>query len=115
MPDPDQAIQQQRLLARRQQLEQQEQDNQQARDVVTLDQTSVGRLSRMDAMQAQAMAQATHRRNQVELQRISSALTRLEQGDYGDCLRCGEPIAEQRLQFDPAATLCIDCAEQQDR
>ena len=112
MPDPNQAIKQ-RLLARRQELQQQDQDNQQARDVVTLDQTSVGRLSRMDAMQAQAMAQASHRRRQIDLQRISAALIRLEQNDYGDCLRCGEPIAEQRLEFDPAATLCIDCAEQQ--
>jgi len=114
MPLPDPAIKQ-RLLSRRDELEQQEHDNQQAREVVTLDQTSVGRLSRMDAMQAQAMAQATHRRAQVELQRISSALKRLELGDYGDCLHCGEPIAELRLQFDPATTLCIDCAENADQ
>ena len=114
MPDSNQAIEQ-RLLTRRQQLDQQDEDNREARGVVTLDQSSVGRLSRMDAMQAQAMAQASHRRRQLERQRIASALARLKQGDYGNCVHCGEPIAEQRLAFDPAVTLCIDCAEQQDQ
>lgn len=36
---------------------------------------------------------------------------RLVRGEYGECLRCGEAIAFRRLQADPAATLCIDCAE----
>lgn len=77
---------------------------------VELDQARVGRLSRMDAMQAQAMAQETQRRDRLELQRIQSALQRFESGDYGYCLRCGKLIAEQRLRVDPAATLCISCA-----
>ena len=77
---------------------------------VELDQTRVGRLSRMDALQSQAMAKETERRRQLELARIDTALTRLEEGIYGDCIDCDEPIAEKRLAFDPSALLCIACA-----
>lgn len=79
---------------------------------VELDQTRVGRLSRMDALQNQAMAQETERRRQQELMHIDEALSRLANGTYGDCLECDEPIAEKRLAFDPSARLCIGCAEQ---
>lgn len=78
--------------------------------IVELDQTSVGRLSRMDALQGQAMSQEQGRRRQLELQKIAAALRRLDAGDYGNCLACDEPIAIQRLTLDPAATLCISCA-----
>ena len=78
---------------------------------VELDQTRVGRLSRMDALQNQAMAQETERRRQQELVHIDEALKRLENGTYGNCLECDEPIVEKRLAFDPSARLCIDCAE----
>jgi DnaK suppressor protein len=77
---------------------------------VKLDQTAVGRLSRMDAMQQQAMAQATTRRTDQEMQRIHTALSRLQSGDYGYCVKCEEEIAEGRLRADPAALVCIDCA-----
>ena len=78
---------------------------------VELDQTRVGRLSRMDALQSQAMAKETERRRQQELARIDVALERLEDGTYGECMDCGEMIAEKRLAFDPSAVLCIDCAD----
>ena len=77
---------------------------------VELDQTKVGRLSRMDAMQQQAMAQASARRTEVELQRIRTAISRLRSGDYGNCVRCDEEIAQKRLTIDPATLICIDCA-----
>ncbi|MEM7404549.1 MAG: TraR/DksA C4-type zinc finger protein [Pseudomonadota bacterium] len=78
---------------------------------VELDQTRVGRLSRMDALQAQAMARESNRRREVELKRIDSALARLDAGDYGFCLRCDEPIAAARLEFDPSVPLCVRCAD----
>jgi len=81
-----------------------------ARDTVTLDQQSVGRLSRMDAMQQQAMAQATERQRGNELVRINQAMSRLDEGDYGYCDECGEEIAAKRLEIDPAAILCVRCA-----
>ena len=80
--------------------------------VVELDQSKVGRLSRMDAMQAQAMAQASSQRREQMLGRITAALGRLERNEYGDCQSCNEPIDPKRLEFDPTATLCIDCASE---
>ena len=80
------------------------------RATVELDQTRVGRLSRMDALQGQAMAQETARRRQQERQRIVAALRRLDNGEYGACVRCGEEIAGRRLQNDPAVPTCIGCA-----
>lgn len=62
-----------------------------------LDQTSVGRLSRMDSMQQQAMAQATARRTEVEKQRIRTALNRLDAGEYGYCVKCDEEIIERLI------------------
>jgi len=78
---------------------------------VALDQSAVGRLSRMDAMQAQAMSLETKRRREIQIQKIIGALQRLEKDEYGDCLKCDETIDPKRLDFDPTAFLCIDCAK----
>ena len=80
------------------------------RGVVELDQTSVGRLSRMDALQNQAMQVETERRRAVELKRINAALARLDNDEYGFCVSCGEEIQAKRLDMDPATPVCIDCA-----
>ena len=77
---------------------------------VELDQTLVGRLSRMDAMQQQEMVLAGQRRRQVLLHKIDHALRRLQEGEYGICLKCEEEIAEKRLEFDPTLMTCIQCA-----
>ncbi|MCW8829496.1 MAG: TraR/DksA C4-type zinc finger protein [Gammaproteobacteria bacterium] len=98
------------LLLRRDELLGLEQTGRDAAGTVELDQSKVGRLSRMDALQAQAMSQEGERRRQLELRRIDAALARLDSGDYGYCLECDEPIARRRLELNPAATLCIDCA-----
>ena len=98
------------LIARREELEQHSENSAGARETVTLDQASVGRLSRMDAMQQQAMAQATERQRAVEISRIEGALKRLDEDEYGFCTQCGEDISEKRLEIDPSATHCIKCA-----
>ena len=81
---------------------------------VELDQARVGRLSRMDAMQQQAMSQAAARLADLERQRIQYALARMESGDYGYCIICDEEIAEGRLRFDPSILTCISCAKEVD-
>nr|WP_321444298.1 TraR/DksA C4-type zinc finger protein [uncultured Cohaesibacter sp.] len=81
-----------------------------SRDVVSLDQQSVGRLSRMDALQGQAMAKEAQRRRDVELLRIEQAFQRLEDGDFGYCVECDAKIPLKRLEIDPAATHCVQCA-----
>ena len=80
-----------------------------ARAPVELDQQSVGRVSRMDAMQGQAMALETERRRKVEAVRIKAALDRLDAGDYGYCAVCDEEIPLKRLELDPATSICVDC------
>lgn len=82
---------------------------------VTLDQASVGRLSRMDALQGQAMAIETQRRREIQSQLIQAALARIERGEYGLCADCEEEIALRRLETDPAAPLCIACAARQEQ
>jgi len=79
--------------------------------VVELDQTRVGRLSRMDALQGQAMSKAMQVRRQQQLNEIALALRRLDANDFGYCQNCDERIARQRLDINPAVRLCIKCAE----
>lgn len=86
-------------------------ESKESRATVTLDQTSVGRLSRMDALQGQAMAKAEEDRRQLAIRRIDAALTRLEREEFGECLECGEWIAAKRLEWDPTVLKCIDCAD----
>ena len=88
--------------------------SQQASQPVELDQSRVGRLSRMDAMQAQAMSLETKRRREIQLTRIDSALQRLANDEFGDCVRCGEAIESKRLDFDPSVLVCIECATEED-
>ena len=110
MDDTDIRQFRQRLLNLQAELQAVRAASEEARGTVKLDQTSVGRLSRMDALQGQAMSQEQERRRELELKKIAAALRRIESGEYGNCLRCGEAIAAARLELDPAATLCIDCA-----
>lgn len=101
------------LEARKAELEQLDEMSRDARSPVQLDQQSVGRLSRMDAMQQQAMAQANERQRALDLQRIESALQRIKEDEYGYCLECGDDIPEERLRIDPAALYCVSCARLQ--
>lgn len=80
-----------------------------SRAPVELDQQSVGRLSRMDAMQQQSMDLAREGRRRQRLAILAAALRRMDEDDYGYCLSCGDDIAAARLAADPAATLCVDC------
>jgi len=81
---------------------------------VALD-TSIGRLTRMDALQQQSMAQAALRAGELRLSQVVAAQDRLARGTYGDCLGCGETIALARLRVRPEATLCRGCQEARER
>ena len=98
------------LLARERELIEEEKSGDESAGTVELDQTRLGRLSRMDAMQAQQMAKASSRRRQAERGRIAAALKRIDDGEYGYCLSCGDLIPAPRLQIDPAVPQCVDCA-----
>lgn len=98
------------LNARMSALQAEARSNADSRNIVTLDQTSVGRLSRMDAIQQQAMAKATQARREAEGRQIDAALKRLEEDEFGYCETCGEDIPEARLTLSPTATRCVACA-----
>lgn len=80
-----------------------------AQKVVELDQQVVGRLSRMDALQNQAMAQAQAGRRQAQRQRIFAALARIDEGEFGYCTDCGEDLPAARLEADPTVPRCLSC------
>jgi len=100
-----------KLLKLREELQRIEKTGNDAAKIVELDQSSVGRLSRMDAMQAQAMSVESKRRREIKMKRIESALKRIDKDGFGYCTRCEEEIAIKRLEFDPSALLCIECAD----
>ena len=68
----------------------------------------------MDAMQAQAMAASAKRRRAQKLRQIEAALRRIDDEEFGFCQSCDEPINPKRLDFDPTARFCIDCASQRE-
>lgn len=106
----DRELATQRLEARRAELLEQSDLSAQAREPVNLDQQSIGRLSRMDALQQQAMAEAQERARKRDLTRIEQAMRRLEDDEYGYCADCGEEIPDARLAIDPMAERCVRCA-----
>ncbi len=99
-----------KLVAERAEIVAQSESRRDDRKPVELDQQSVGRLSRMDAMQVQAMAIESDRRRKARLNQIDAAVQRIEGGEFGYCVTCGEEIAPKRLAHDPAAATCIGCA-----
>lgn len=109
--DIDEAALRAKLLERKAALKADDDSTAEERAPVALDQQAVGRLSRMDAMQVHAMAEATHERRLIELKRIAAALERMEDGEYGYCVACDGKIAAKRLDLDPAVPTCIKCAE----
>ncbi len=98
-----------RLLTMRDELDEISTISAESRKPVELDQTSIGRLSRMDALQGQAMQLETERRRGIERQRIDAALDRIETGNFGYCTICDEDIEIKRLDNDPSVPNCIDC------
>ena len=81
---------------------------------VVLDQSSVGRLSRMDAMQQQAMAKATRQKTQLRVAQCKVALSAFDRDEYGLCRKCEEPIGYARLSAKPEAPFCLPCQRETD-
>lgn len=100
-----------RLLSMRADLDATAEASREATQTVVLDQASVGRLTRMDALQGQQMALEGARRREQMLVRIEAALKRIETETFGDCFVCGEEIDARRLSVDPTLTRCLRCAE----
>ncbi|MFT4815857.1 MAG: DnaK suppressor protein [Pseudohongiellaceae bacterium] len=102
------------LQANKTKLEQQLLDAESATGVVTLDQSTVGRVSRVDAMQQQSMAVSTRAKAESTLRKVLIALKRIDREDFGYCGQCDEPIQFNRLKVQPQASHCLKCQDQLD-
>ncbi len=103
------------LLQAQQDLQEQLAISKDAAGVVELDQSLVGRVSRMDAMQQQGMAKSTRDKVERRLRKVNLALAAMECGEYGRCKHCDEWISAARLQAQPEASLCINCQNRADQ
>ena len=83
--------------------------------VVTLDQTLIGRLSRMDAIQQQNMAISNHTSAALRLKKVQIALNAIQKKEYGYCNKCHDAIGYARLEAQPEANLCINCQDKADQ
>ncbi len=97
------------LLHQLRRLEKSMQVTTEAAATVELDQTTVGRLSRMDALQNQELTQSLQERERVRLALLQQALERMEAGSYGVCEGCGGAIPFERLHVFPEAAVCSSC------
>ncbi len=111
----DPALYRKRLLARKKAILLEDEVGASGAATVALDQSSVGRVSRVDALQAQAMSLAAQERRAVELARITAALQRVDESEYGYCLNCGEMISSERLAIDLSAEYCVVCASKREK
>ena len=82
---------------------------------VELDQSAVGRLSRMDAIQGQQIAKASRRNHQLRLEQVGQALRLIARDNYGYCRRCEEPIGYLRLKARPESPFCLRCQGARER
>lgn len=81
---------------------------------VDLDQP-IGRLSRIDAIQAQKLTQANRARTQVRLKHVLAALAAVRDEEYGECRKCGDYISRERLDAVPESPLCLECMHELER
>ena len=82
--------------------------------VVSLDEP-IGRLSRMDAIQQQKMAQESRRKQALRLSQTVAAIAAFESDSYGDCRSCDEPIGFRRLSARPETAFCLACQGRRER
>lgn len=74
-----------------------------------LDQSAVGRLSRIEALQNQGMTQTLKERERLQLEQVLKALERIDAGTFGFCSDCRGPIRFERLLVFPEALNCAAC------
>lgn len=98
----------QELLRLRDQIKELLHDSAEQSQPVDLDKP-IGRLSRMDEMQQQSMAQANRRATEQRLVQIDAALLRLSRDEYGVCVACEEEVGFGRLTARPEAPFCLSC------
>ncbi len=72
---------------------------------------AIGRLSRMEALNDRAVSEASLNAARHKLSRLETALGKVDQPDFGLCVRCDNPIPAGRILLMPEATRCVPCSE----
>lgn len=71
---------------------------------------SIGRISRMDAINNKGVAEASLRSASRKLTKLKVALTKIDAPEFGICAQCKKPIPSARLMYMPESTYCVNCA-----
>lgn len=71
---------------------------------------SIGRISRMDAINNQAVVQASLRQAKAKLAKLLHGLSSIDEPNFGKCKRCGRDIPPMRLVLMPESPFCVRCA-----
>lgn len=71
---------------------------------------SIGRISRMDAINNKSVVDAALRTAKEKLSGLKSMLKKIHEPDFGTCDRCGDLIPERRLILMPQSKYCVRCA-----
>ncbi|MDX1627113.1 MAG: TraR/DksA C4-type zinc finger protein [Fulvivirga sp.] len=71
---------------------------------------AIGRISRMDAINNKSISEASLRQAEEKLSKLETALAKVDQDNFGICIRCGQPIPAGRLMLLPHSTTCVKCA-----
>ena len=72
---------------------------------------SIGRVSRMDAINNKGVSEAALRSARRKLSSLQLALSKVESPEFGFCSRCKQPIPPARLMYMPESTRCVRCAD----
>ena len=72
---------------------------------------AIGRISRMDAINNKSVVEAALRKANVKLSKLKLVLEKVDDSDFGLCIRCGNPIPIGRILLMPQSRLCVSCAQ----
>jgi len=72
---------------------------------------SIGRVSRMDAINNKGVSEAALRSARKKLSNLQTALKKIDTPDFGICARCRQPIPPARLMYMPESKFCVGCAD----
>lgn len=71
---------------------------------------SLGRISRMDAINNKSVAEAALRNKKKKIAQMKLALSNIDKEGFGTCENCKRPIQPARLIYMPESTKCVNCA-----
>lgn len=71
---------------------------------------AIGRISRMDAIQNKSVTEAALRKNKEKLEKLRFVLTKVDEPDFGICVKCKQPIPFGRILIMPQSRTCVKCS-----